>query len=75
MYPERMTVHLKDLPPQLLGLLERVRNGEEVIINDDKQPVAKLTVIQTKRRLGGEENVIRMLEGFDEPLTDFAEYQ
>lgn len=70
-----MTVQLKDLPPQLLGLLERVRNGEEVIINDDEQPVAKLTIIQSKRRLGGEENIIRMLEGFDEPLTDFAEYK
>jgi antitoxin (DNA-binding transcriptional repressor) of toxin-antitoxin stability system len=70
-----MTVQLKDLPPQLLGLLERVRNGEEVIINDDEQPVAKLTIIQTKRRLGGEENVIRMLKGFDDRLTDFADYQ
>ena len=70
-----MTVQLKDLPPQMIGLLERVRNGEEVIINDDQQPIAKLSVIAVKRRLGGEEHVIKMLEGFDDPLTDFAEYQ
>ena len=59
----------------MLGLLERVRNGEEVIINDDQQPIAKLSGIAPKRRLGGEEHVIKMLEGFDEPLPEFAEYR
>ena len=74
-----MTIQVKDLSPQLIGLLERVKNGEEIIIQDADLSVAKISSIKNtklkQRILGGEENKIKILEGFDEPLSDFAEYQ
>ncbi len=74
-----MTIQVKDLSPQLIGLLERVKNGEEIIIQDADLSVAKISAMQSikpkQRILGGEENVIKILDGFDEPLSDFAEYQ
>jgi antitoxin (DNA-binding transcriptional repressor) of toxin-antitoxin stability system len=74
-----MTIQVKDLSPQLIDLLERVKNGEEIIIQDADLSVAKISAMKNtkpkQRILGGEENTIKILEGFDEPLTDFAEYQ
>ncbi len=74
-----MTIQVKDLSPQLIGLLERVKNGEEIIIQDADLSVAKISAMKNtnpkQRMLGGEENVVKMLNGFDEPLSDFAEYQ
>jgi antitoxin (DNA-binding transcriptional repressor) of toxin-antitoxin stability system len=63
----------------LIGLLERVKNGEEIIIQDADLSVAKISSMKNtkpkQRILGGEENTIKILEGFDEPLTDFTGYQ
>jgi antitoxin (DNA-binding transcriptional repressor) of toxin-antitoxin stability system len=74
-----MTIQVKDLSPQLIGLLERVKNGEEIIIQDADLSLAKISAMKNakpkQRVLGGEENKIKILEGFDEPLTDFAEDQ
>jgi antitoxin (DNA-binding transcriptional repressor) of toxin-antitoxin stability system len=74
-----MTIQVKDLSPQLIGLLERVKNGEEIIIQDADLSVAKISSMKSvkpkQRILGGEENKIKILEGFDEPISDFAEYQ
>ena len=74
-----MTIQVKDLSPQLIGLLERVKNGEEIIIQDADLNVAKISSIKNskpkQRMLGGEENTIKILNGFDEPLVDFAELQ
>jgi antitoxin (DNA-binding transcriptional repressor) of toxin-antitoxin stability system len=74
-----MTIQVKDLSPQLIGLLERVKNGEEIIIRDADLSVAKISSMKSikpkQRILGGEENMIKILDSFDEPLVGFANYQ
>jgi antitoxin (DNA-binding transcriptional repressor) of toxin-antitoxin stability system len=70
-----MIIQLQELSKPLIGLLENLREGEEIIIQDGNQPIARLQSFAKQRLLGGEENNIKILEGFDDPLEEFADYQ
>jgi antitoxin (DNA-binding transcriptional repressor) of toxin-antitoxin stability system len=52
-------------------LMELVASGKEIIIDEDKQPFAKLLpVAHTKKQRQG---MIVMAEDFDEPLEDWLQ--
>ncbi len=58
-------------------LMELVASGNEIIIDRDKRPFAKLvplTRVKKQRQFGSAKGMIIMAEDFDEPLEDFAEY-
>lgn len=57
-------------------LIEKVKNGEEVVIAKDNKPVAKLVLFneeKTKRKLGSAKGLIKVSEDFDAPLLEFEE--
>jgi len=66
-----MTVNIFEAKTQLSKLIQRVENGEDVIIARAGKPVARLTRLeQVKRpiRYGGLKGKIWIAEDFDAPL-------
>ncbi len=65
----------KQLFPELI---ERTISGDEVVITQGGQPVAKLVAIikppRKQRRFGSARGLIIMADDIDEPLEDFKEY-
>jgi prevent-host-death family protein len=60
-------------------LIEAAINGEEVLISKDNEPVVKLVVLPTTKKLwpskaGSAKGMVWMSDDFDEPLEDFKEY-
>ena len=66
-------------------LVERARRGEDVIITERNQPVAKFVAVEQdatvpavptkrRRRLGSAKGLVHISDDFDEPLEDFREY-
>jgi prevent-host-death family protein len=71
-------VDIQEANAHFLALMERVANGEEVIIEQNDQPVARLSpvpAVRQPRQFGSAKGLIRIHDDFDEPLDDFAEYQ
>lgn len=74
------TVTLKEAQSALADLIHRLSPGEEVVITENDQPVARLVptpVIpkMSKRELGTMKGtVLYMAPDFDAPLEDFEEY-
>jgi len=74
------TVTLKEAQSALADLIHRLSPGEEVVITENDQPVARLVptpVIPKKpaRKLGTMKgSVLYMAPDFDAPLEDFKEY-
>jgi prevent-host-death family protein len=65
------TFNVHDAKTHLSRLLERVAQGEEVIIAKSGRPVAKLVRVAVEpRRPGRLKGRIHMGPGFDEPLPD-----
>lgn len=61
----------------LRALLERVKKGEEIVIQDGGLPIARLIaapLTHKKRILGQARGKIKILEGFDEIPPGFEEY-
>ena len=77
-----MTVTLEQASGKLPQLIKEVRSGEEVVITQDSQPVAKLVSIPVSEivdrphpKFGSGKGLIRyMAPDFDAPLEDFKEY-
>lgn len=65
-------VNIHEAKTHLSRLLERVAQGEEIIIAKAGRPVAKLIKIQPRARrvLGSATGAIRFRRGWDAPLTD-----
>lgn len=68
------TVSLNEAQTQLQGLLALARNGDEVIIEENGEPAARIVPIQ---KAGSKERVLGLREGqvwtsddFDEELPD-----
>ena len=58
-------------------LIQKVTEGEEIVISKGNKPVAKLVKIpelEHKRKLGSAKGKIKIAEDFNEPLEDFKEY-
>ena len=71
-----MTVNVHEAKTHLSRLLERVMNGEEIIIAKAGKPVAILSpyVAAPARRVPGiDAGKVTILPEFDEPLPEFDE--
>lgn len=74
------TVTIQEAQAQLTDLIHGLAPGDEVLITDNDQPVARLVstaVTQPKRprQLGTlKGTVLYMAPDFDAPLEDFREY-
>ena len=61
----------------LSKLIQKVVEGEDVVIARGNKPIVKLVLIdkfKPKRRLGTAKGKIKISDDFDEPLEDFKEY-
>ena len=69
-------VNIHDAKSNLSRLLERVEQGEEIIIARAGKPIARLCPLprrRRKRKLGKYEGQIQIAEDFDELPPDLAE--
>lgn len=79
-------VSITDAALNLSSLIEAAQNGEEIILTQNSQPLAKLTALTPTERdlslkrqkrqqmFGSAKGLIRMTEDFDEPLPEFEDY-
>jgi prevent-host-death family protein len=73
------TISVEEAQAKLKQLIDRLAPGEEIVITENQQPVAKLVgapVQQRKPRQPGSlrGTVLYMAPDFDAPLEDFKEY-
>jgi len=83
------TLTIEEVKAQLGDIIHRLTPGEEVVITENNQPVAKLVASEAprsawpsepgtakpRRKLGQQAgSVLYMASDFDEPLEDFKEY-
>lgn len=73
------SVSVEEAQGRLSELIRHLVPGEELILTENEQPVAKLAAIQPapskERRLGTQRgSVLYMAPDFDAPLEDFREY-
>ena len=71
------TVTIEEAQAHLAELVSQLAPGEEIIITDKQQPVARLLPVETKgqRKLGTMRGSIKYIApDFDAPLDDFKEY-
>ncbi len=64
----------------LADLIHRLSPGEEVILTENGQPVAKLVATCTPPprpvpKLGTQRGSVLSMDHFDDPLEEFEEYQ
>ena len=59
---------------KLANLLDLAIEGEEIIITENDQPIAKISPIKKPLKRGSAKGKVWMSEDFDEPLSDFDEY-
>jgi prevent-host-death family protein len=74
------TVTIQEAQNRLSDLIHRLMPGEELVITENDQPVARLlptppALPQKPRQLGSlKGTVLYMAPDFDAPLEDFKEY-
>ena len=69
-------VNIHEAKTQLSKLLQRVMNGEEIIIAKAGKPVARLTPFRPepeRRKPGNDAGEVFIAPDFDEPLPEFEE--
>jgi prevent-host-death family protein len=74
------SVTIEEARNNLSELIHRLTPGEEVVITENDQPVARLVPpppIQPKksRQFGTLKGTVLSMEHFDDPLEDFEEYR
>ncbi len=73
-----ITVTIQEAQAQLLDLIHRLQEGDEVVITENDQLVAKLARTESKKqwpcKAGSARGKIWMAPDFDAPLEDFEEY-
>jgi antitoxin (DNA-binding transcriptional repressor) of toxin-antitoxin stability system len=73
-------VTIQEAQASLPDLIHRLTPGEEVVITENDQPVARLVVTRRQelplkpRQFGTLRGTVLSMEHFDDPLEDFAEY-
>ncbi len=81
--PRVKTYALETPPPPLAALVEEVKQGEEIVLTDHAQPVARIVSLVTTVTGNGEHHAplkagclkgFWMAPDFDEPLEEFKEY-
>lgn len=72
------SIEVDRMAEQLAALLDDLAHGEEVLLLKDHEPVGKIVPLsrEEKRtpRFGSARGLIKIEEGFDDPLEDFKEY-
>jgi antitoxin (DNA-binding transcriptional repressor) of toxin-antitoxin stability system len=72
------TVTLQEAQCRLTELIHNLSPGDELVITENNQPVARLTRNEPKTqwpcKAGNAKGKIRMASDFDAPLDDFKEY-
>lgn len=71
--PPAERVSIQEAAARLPELLERVRQGHEIVIAQDDRPMAKLTAIvadMPPRSFGGYEGRIHIADDFDDELPE-----
>ena len=71
--PASSTVNIHEAKTHLSRLLERVSDGEEIVIAKSGKPVARLSSVDAKRKAlpyGLLKGKLKMRAGFDDPLPD-----
>jgi len=74
-----ITVTIEEAQAKLLELVHQLAPGDEIIITDNQQAVAKLTgePLKLKQRPApglGKDSILFMANDFDEPLEEMKEY-
>ncbi len=72
-----LQVNVHQAKINLSKLIQKVIDGEEVVIAKGRQPVVKIILVdelKPKRRLGTAKGKIRISDDFNEPLEDFEKY-
>ena len=70
-------VDVEQARARLKELVERASRGEEVVLTEAGEPVAKIISIPrrgSKRTFGSARGLIHMHSDFDAPLEDFEDY-
>jgi antitoxin (DNA-binding transcriptional repressor) of toxin-antitoxin stability system len=71
-------IPIEEAQSKLSELIHQLFPGEEVLITENDQPVARLVCVTTstaQRKLGTlRGTVLKMAPDFDAPLDDFQEY-
>ena len=73
------TISLKEAQAKLKQLIANLAPGEEIVITDNQQPVARLIGDRSLRSPRpapglGKGSILYMAPDFDEPLEEFKEY-
>jgi antitoxin (DNA-binding transcriptional repressor) of toxin-antitoxin stability system len=72
------TVTLQDAQSRLPDLIHNLSPGDELVITENNQPVARLSRTEPKTRwpcqAGSARGKIRIAPDFDAPLEEFREY-
>ena len=71
------TVSVHEAKTHLSRLLERVAEGDEIIISKSGKPVARLVAIKTEQPkviLGSDRGRVRIASDFDKTPKEFAPY-
>jgi prevent-host-death family protein len=72
------TIDINQALPQILLLIEKAVDGEEIIITKNNQPIVKLVSLQPLPKrpplFGSDQGLISITDDFDEPLEDFKDY-
>jgi len=69
-----MKVNIQHTKTNFLKLVEKVINGEEVVITKNNKPIVKLVLLdefKKTRRIGTAKGKVTISEDFDESLADF----
>jgi prevent-host-death family protein len=71
-----ITANVHEAKANLSKLLERVLEGEEVVIARRNVPLVKLVPVKepAAERIGWARGLAELAPDFDEPLDDFSEY-
>ena len=69
------SVTLEEAQANLGGLIHQLAPGEELVVTEGNQPIAKIMVPKQRVKLGAMRgSVLYMAPDFDAPLDDFKEY-
>jgi len=71
------TVSLQEAQAKLSDLIHCLMPGDEIVITENNQPVARLVpaTVQPRRKLGTMQGTVTyMAPDFDAPLDEFKEY-
>jgi prevent-host-death family protein len=72
------TITIQEARANLDEVIHRLSPGEEVVITENDQPVAKLVATPPLPRkipkLGSQRGSVLSMEHFDDPLDEFKEY-